>query len=152
MKINDILPNGTDITAREYSPLTLAFIGDGVYELFVRSRIVGHTNAPAGKLHKLCVKYVKAGAQAEAMKAIMDILTEEEMWIYKRGRNAKSPTVPKNADVTEYRLATGFEALIGYLYLEGRETRIAELCKISMEAIEKEQIQNTNQDNRKHVL
>lgn len=125
--------------AREYSPLTLAFIGDGVYELFVRSIIVGNTNAPAGKLHKICVSYVKAQAQAEASKAMMDKLTEDELWIFKRGRNAKSPTVPKNADVTEYRLATGFEALIGYLYLEGEENRIVELCSLAIDAIEKMQ-------------
>lgn len=139
MKINDIFPGGTKMPAREYSPLTLAFIGDGVYELFVRSIIVGNTNAPAGKLHKICVSYVKAQAQAEASKAMMDKLTEDELWIFKRGRNAKSPTVPKNADVTEYRLATGFEALIGYLYLEGEENRIVELCSLAIDAIEKMQ-------------
>ena len=136
MKINDIFPGGTKIPAREYSPLTLAFIGDGVYELFVRSRIVGNTNAPAGKLHKMCVHYVKAQAQAEAAKTMMDTLSEDEMWVFKRGRNAKSPTVPKNADVTDYRLATGFEALIGYLYLEGKEERITELCALAMETVE----------------
>lgn len=139
MKINDIFPGGTKMPAREYSPLTLAFIGDGVYELFVRSIIVGNTNAPAGKLHKICVSYVKAQAQAEASKSMMDKLTEDELWIFKRGRNAKSPTVPKNADVTEYRLATGFEALIGYLYLEGEENRIVELCSLAIDAIEKMQ-------------
>ena len=136
MKINDIFPGGTKIPAREYSPLTLAFIGDAVYELFVRSRIVGNTNAPAGKLHKMCVHYVKAQAQAEAAKAMMDTLSEDEMWVFKRGRNAKSPTVPKNADVTDYRLATGFEALIGYLYLEGKDERIAELCALAMDKVE----------------
>ena len=136
MKISDIFPEGAKIAPREYSPLTLAFIGDGVYELFVRSSIVGNTNAPAGKLHKLCVKYVKAQAQAEASKKMMESLTEEELWVFKRGRNAKSPTVPKNADVTQYRLATGFEALIGYLYLEGKEERIAELCTLAMMSIE----------------
>ena len=139
MKINDIFPGGTKMPVREYSPLTLAFIGDGVYELFVRSIIVGNTNAPAGKLHKMCVSYVKAQAQAEASKAMMDKLTEDELWIFKRGRNAKSPTVPKNADVTEYRLATGFEALIGYLYLEGEENRIVELCSLAIDAVEKMQ-------------
>jgi len=138
MKINDIFPGGTKMPAREYSPLTLAFIGDGVYELFVRSRIVGNTNAPAGKLHKMCVEYVKAKAQAEASKAMLDTLSEEELWAFKRGRNAKSPTVPKNADVTDYRLATGFEALIGYLYLEGKEERIVELCSLAMKAVEEE--------------
>ena len=137
MKINDIFPGGTKMPAREYSPLTLAFIGDGVYELFVRSRIVGNTNAPAGKLHKMCVEYVKAKAQAEASKAMMDTLSEDELWAFKRGRNAKSPTVPKNADVTDYRLATGFEALIGYLYLEGKEERIVELCTLAMDAVDK---------------
>ncbi|MBR2499841.1 MAG: Mini-ribonuclease 3 [Clostridia bacterium] len=136
MKINDICPNGTSVAAREYSPLTLALIGDGVYELYVRSVIVGRANAPAGKIHKECVKYVKAKAQADAAKLMLENLSEEELWIFKRGRNAKAPTVPKNADVTDYRLATGFEALIGYLYLEGREERITELCKIAVESVE----------------
>lgn len=135
MKISNILPNGAAMEPREYSPLTLAFIGDGVYELYVRSRIVGTANTSAGKLHKLCVEFVKAKAQADAARLISDKLTEEELWIFKRGRNAKSPTVPKNADVTDYRLATGFEALIGYLYLEGREERIIELCSLAMNAI-----------------
>lgn len=138
MKFESIFPEGTKIVAREYSPLTLAFIGDGVYELYVRSRIVGNTNAPAGKLHKLCVSYVKAQAQAEASRKMIDHLNEEELWVFKRGRNAKSPTVPKNADVTEYRLATGFEALIGYLYLEGKEERLSELCALAMMSIDEE--------------
>ena len=138
MKISNILPDGAVMKAREYSPLTLAFIGDGVYELYVRSRIVGQTNTSANKLHKLCVGFVKAKAQAEASKVIMDNLTEDELWVFKRGRNAKSPSVPKNADVNDYRLATGFESLIGYLYLEGQDERIVELCSLAMNALKEE--------------
>jgi ribonuclease-3 family protein len=92
-------------------------------------------NAPAGKLHKEAVKYVKAQAQAESIKAIMETLSEEELWVFKRGRNAKSATVPKNADVNDYRLATGFEALIGYLYLEGKTERLAEICDLAMKSV-----------------
>ncbi len=132
MKIDDILESEKHIPPKEYSPLTLAFIGDGVYELYVRCHIAGKNNAPAGKLHKEAIKYVKAQAQAASIKAMLDILTEEELWIFKRGRNAKSATVPKNADVTDYRLATGFEALIGYLYLEGKTERLSELCAVAM--------------------
>lgn len=135
MKIDDILNGGKQTPAREFSPLTLAFIGDGVYELYVRCHIAEAANAPAGRLHKEAVKFVKASAQAQAIKDIEEVLTEEELWIFKRGRNAKSPTVPKNADVTDYRLATGFEALIGYLYLEGRTQRLSQICSLAMKSV-----------------
>lgn len=135
MKIDDILNGGKQIPAREFSPLTLAFIGDGVYELYVRCHVAEAANAPAGKLHKEAVRFVKAQAQANAIKAIMETLSEEELWVFKRGRNAKSATVPKNADVNDYRLATGFEALIGYLYLEGKTERLAELCDLAMKSV-----------------
>ena len=132
MEISNILKDKEKLELCQYSPLTLAFIGDAVYELYVRSRIVGACNTSAGKLHKLCVEFVKAKAQADAAKMMMDKLTEEELSVLKRGRNAKSTTVPKNADVTDYRLATGFEALIGYLYLDGREERLIELCELAV--------------------
>ncbi len=136
MKINDILPSGTSIPPREYSPLTLAFIGDCVYELYIRAHIVGKTNESAGKLHKECVRFVKAKAQADAAKTMFETLSEEEFWVFKRGRNAKSPSVPKNADVMDYHLATGFEALLGYLYLTGREERIIELCSLAVATVQ----------------
>lgn len=112
----------------QYSPLALAYIGDGVYELYVRSRVIEeHSNLPAHKLHLHTVKYVKAHAQSNSIEALQNILTEEEAAVYRRGRNAKSATVPKNANIVEYRRATGFEALIGYVYLTGDTERLNEL-------------------------
>lgn len=108
------------------SPLTLAFIGDGVYGLLVRERLV-LVNRPVGTLHKKSVELVNAHAQALAIQAIMDKLSEDELAIYKRGRNANSVRHPKNADLTEYRMATGLEALFGYLYLSGNKSRLYEL-------------------------
>lgn len=112
-----------------YSPLTLAYIGDAVYELIIRSMIVTEGNAPVNKMHKRSSGLVKAGAQAEFIKYMLDneLLNEEERRIYKRGRNAQSYTKAKNASMTDYRMATGFEALIGYLYLSGQSERMMAL-------------------------
>lgn len=109
---------------RMIPPLALAYIGDSVYELYIREKLLlsGVTNVR--QLHGKAVGYVKAKAQAEGLRRIMDILTEEELNVVKRGRNAKSYTVPKNADVQDYRHATGLEALIGYLYLKGDTDRL----------------------------
>ena len=112
------------------APLVLAYIGDSVYEVYVRSRIVSeHSDMPAGKLHKQSLKFVSAEAQSHSILTIEHMLREEELAIYKRGRNAKSATVPKNADVTQYRQATGFEALIGYLYLSHQNERLSEIME-----------------------
>lgn len=112
----------------QYSPLALAYIGDGVYELYVRTRVIEeHPNLPAHKLHLHTVKYVKAHAQSQSIEAMLPMLTEEETAVYKRGRNAKSATMAKNATMTDYRRATGFEALIGYVYLTGDTQRLDEL-------------------------
>ncbi|MDT8715795.1 Mini-ribonuclease 3 [Clostridium sp. 19966] len=117
--------------ARNMNPLSLAFIGDAVYEIMVREYLViKNNNLSAHKLHLLAVSYVKAHSQNEIMKKLQDILSEEEQNIFKRGRNAKSPTVPKNANVSEYRGATGFEALIGYLYVIGNSDRLKEFMNI----------------------
>ena len=114
--------------ARQLNPLALAFLGDAVYELSVRGNLIVKNNQlSAHKLHVKAISYVKAHAQSEAMKSIMEMLTEDELAIYKRGRNTKSATVPKNADVQEYRTATGFEALVGYLYITDQEQRLKEL-------------------------
>lgn len=115
--------------ARGYSPLALAFIGDAVYENFIRTKIVLQANASANKLHKKAVSFVRAHAQSEASKALASLLTADEEEIFKRGRNAHSASVPKNADVTEYRAATGLETLIGYLYLTGQADRLDFLMK-----------------------
>lgn len=113
------------------SPLVLAYIGDAVYEVFIRTMLISANNAPVHKLHKLSVNYVKAKAQAEILHRIMDNLTQEEQEIVRRGRNAKSGTIPKNADVTEYKYATAYECLIGFLYLKKNFKRLTEIFKMS---------------------
>ena len=121
---------------RQYSPLTLAFIGDGVYELFVRTQIVKNTNAPANQLHKRCVHYVRAQGQCVSMDALLPHLTEQETDAFKRGRNAKINTKAKNAGLAEYKKATGFEALIGYLYVTKQTERLEFLMQKAFETIE----------------
>ncbi len=119
-----------------YSPLALAYIGDGVYELFIRTKVLQlNPDMPAYKLHKATVEYVKAQAQSNAIGRIEELLTQTELSVYKRGRNAKSSTVPKNQDVADYRRATGFEALIGYLYLNNEEDRLNELMEESFNSL-----------------
>ena len=111
--------------ARMLNPLQLALIGDGVYEVFIRNHILTENTAlSANKIHVKAIRYVKAKSQAYIMHEIEKHLEEEEAAVYKRGRNAKSSTIPKNADVRDYRMATGFEALIGYLYLTGNKERL----------------------------
>lgn len=110
-----------------YSPAQLAYAGDAVFELLVRSYIISSQDVNVNKMHKSAVKFVKANAQANFVKQLMDVLTEEEIRIVKRGRNAKVTSSPKNADLTEYRYATGFEALFGFLYLNNQFDRLMEL-------------------------
>ena len=117
---------------RTYSPLALAYIGDGVYELIIRSILVGKGNCPVNKLHRKSSSLVKASAQAELIHNIMEDLTEEEKTIYKRGRNAKSYTTAKNATMIDYRTATGLEALVGYLYLTEQMDRLLILIKTGL--------------------
>lgn len=114
---------------RAYSPLTLAYLGDAVYELVIRSVVVERANRSANDLHKEAVKYVKAQAQAKIIEALFKLLTEEELAVYKRGRNAKSYTMAKNATMSDYRKATGLEALMGFLYLSGQTKRLLFLIK-----------------------
>ena len=118
-----------DRDLRTYSPLTLAYIGDGIYELVIRSVVVEGANRSANDLHKKTTRYVKAPAQSAMIEALLPELTEEEEAVYRRGRNAKSYTTAKNASVADYRRATGFEALMGYLYLTGQTDRMLELIK-----------------------
>lgn len=113
-----------------FSPLTLAYIGDSVYEVYVRTHLLKNGNLPTNRLHKESIKYVSAEAQSSFMEALEPLLTQEEEAVYKRGRNAKSYTVPKHAQLIDYKRATGFEALIGYLYLSKNEQRIDELMQI----------------------
>ena len=115
----------TEKEARLLNTLQLALVGDGVYELFIRNSILSNNlELSAHKMHVKAIGYVKAKSQSLIMHEIEDKLTENESYIFKRGRNAKSATVPKNADVRDYRMATGFEALVGYLYLIGDTERL----------------------------
>ena len=121
-----------DVDIRTYSPLTLAYIGDGIYDLVIRSLVVAKGNTRASELHKRTSQIVKAHTQAEMMEVLLPILTEEAA-VYKRGRNAKSFTMAKNATMSDYRKATGFEALMGYLYLKDEFERLVELVKTGAE-------------------
>ncbi len=126
------------VDIRSYSPLALAYIGDGIYDLIIRSMIVGRGNTQANQLHRQTSQLVKAHTQSEMIEVLLPELTEEEMAVYKRGRNAKSPTMAKNATMADYRRATGFEALMGYLYLENQMERMMELIKTALAGIGKE--------------
>ena len=118
--------------ARQYSPLTLAYIGDAVFEVIVRTILVERGNAPVNLLHKQASKLVKAEAQADAYHRIKEQLSEEELSVFRRGRNAKSYTSAKNATIGDYRVATGFEALFGYWYLTGQTERMLQVAKAGM--------------------
>ena len=120
------------IDAQTQSPLVLAYIGDAVYEVVVRTMVVARSDATVSKLHRQSSQLVKAQAQAAIVKLLA--LTEEEERIFKRGRNAKSYTMAKNATMADYRAATGFEALIGYLYLNGETERMLKLIREGLAA------------------
>lgn len=120
---------------RAYSPLTLAYIGDAVFDLVIRSVIVERANRSNHDLHQKAVGYVKAQTQAKMMMALTEYLTEEEEAVYRRGRNAKSNTAAKNATAGDYKKATGLEALVGYLYLMDRMPRVLELIRQGIELI-----------------
>lgn len=124
---------GQDI--RTYSPLVLAFIGDGVYDLIVRTVMVEQGNTHANLLHKRCSRLVKADTQAAMIERLLPVLSEEEAAVYKRGRNAKTGSRSRSASLADYRKATGFEALMGYLYLEHKMDRILELVKMGWKEI-----------------
>lgn len=114
----------------EINPLVLAFVGDSVQQLMVRTRLASTSTAKAGELHKLATAEVKATAQAKFMDEIIDALTEEELAVFKRARNTHMNTMAKNASVADYKKASGFEAVIGYLYLLGQNERLEQLFEI----------------------
>ena len=118
-------PNG-------YSPLVLAYLGDAVYELVIRTRVVNRGNTQVNKMHRMTAGLVKAEAQAKMYMLLEEELTEEEQAVYRRGRNAKSATMAKHATMRDYRMATGFEALMGWLYLNGRQERLTELVSLGL--------------------
>ena len=115
------------------SPLVWAYVGDSVYEMFIRTNLVNKSNAKPHKLHLESIKYVKAKAQAEILKKISDRLTEDELDIVRRGRNTENHHVAKNADVADYSQSTGFEALIGYLYLTKQDNRLEEILNMCID-------------------
>lgn len=115
--------------------LTLAYIGDAVYELWVRNYLVGQGHTKVNDLHRQAVRYVKASTQARLVERLQPILTEEEMDVLKRGRNAKSGHQPKNTEMIDYRMSTGLEALVGFLYLKGRQDRLEEFFYILIELV-----------------
>ena len=112
------------------SPLTWAYIGDCVYELYVRQELINKTNLKPHNLHMEAIKYVKASKQAEILNKIMDVLTDKEKDIVRRGRNAENHHLPKNASVQDYMYSTAFEALVGYLYLSKQDKRLKEILNI----------------------
>ena len=124
-----------EVDAGMYSPLVLAYVGDAVYEIMIRTKVVNGGNVQVNKLHKMSASLVKAETQAKIILALQEELTEEEISVYKRGRNAKSFSMAKNASMKDYRMATGFEALVGYLYLTERLDRLAELVSHGLEKI-----------------
>ena len=127
--------NLDDIDTVNYSPLTFAFVGDAVYEVVIRTMIVDEANRSANDLHQESSNYAKASTQAKLSEILMDDFDEEELAVFKRGRNAKINTKAKNASLSDYKKATGFEAVVGYLYLEGKTDRMLELIKKGLEEL-----------------
>ncbi|MBP3376588.1 MAG: hypothetical protein J6L83_07470 [Clostridia bacterium] len=119
------------MNTNELSTAALAYLGDSVLELLVREKLISDGFSDSGNLNRESLKYVKAGAQAAAMRKILPSLSEEEEAVFKRGRNMSGGNVPKSATMSEYRAATGMEVLFGYLHVNGRRDRIAELFKMA---------------------
>ena len=124
----------TEAEARQYSPLTLAYLGDGVYELLVRETLVLKNNRPNGQLHREALQFVSAKGQSDGLEAILPLLTEEEQAMFKRGRNSDAAG-HRNSDIIQYKRATGLETLFGYLYLTGKTDRLEELFRILHQAL-----------------
>nr|WP_300884585.1 ribonuclease III domain-containing protein [uncultured Schaedlerella sp.] len=127
----------TDVDS--YSPLVLAYMGDCVYDLIIKSMVVSRGNKQVHRLHEETSSYVQASAQSRMMRAMQPHLTEEEHAIYRRGRNTRSVSAAKNQTITDYRRATGFEALVGYLFLKKRYARLMELVKIGLDSLEEKE-------------
>ena len=127
--------NMEEVDVKTYSPLTLAYIGDCVYDLIIKSLVIGHGNKQVNKMHKETSSLVQASTQSLMLRKLQDLLTDEERAVYKRGRNAKSVSPAKNQSVTDYRRATGFEALLGYLYLKKEWKRMLDLVKIGLDSL-----------------
>lgn len=130
------IPGMSEIDTKECSPLVLAYIGDCVFDLIIKTMAAGRGNRPVHKLHEETSRYVKASAQSFMMRSMQEHLTEEEHAIYRRGRNSRTVSPAKNQSITDYRRATGFEALIGYLYLRREYERLTELVALGLESME----------------
>lgn len=130
--------NIKDIEIKMFNPPLLAYIGDAVFELFIRTLVVAEGSSQAGEAHKKAVSFVKAKSQAKIIEGIHDYLTEEEKRIVKRGRNAKTGSMPRHAEVMEYKYATGFECLLGYLYLNGQIIRLFEILSYAVKTMKEE--------------
>lgn len=131
--------------ARLMQPAVLAFIGDAVFNLFIRERLILKRKGTSHQLHIFSTEYVKAASQSKISKALMDTFTEEEAYIFRRGRNTKSTTIPKNADVQDYKYATGLEALFGYLYLTKQRERLHQLMEQAANIIEAPGMETKNE-------
>lgn len=127
-----------EVDVKQYSPLVLAYIGDCVYDLIIKTMVINRGNKQVHKLHEETSSYVQASTQSLMMRTMQEHLNEEEHAIYRRGRNAKSVSPAKNQSITDYRRATGFEALIGYLYLKRDYKRLMDLVKIGLDSLEEE--------------
>ncbi len=125
-----------EMDVQEYSPLTLAYIGDCVFDMIIKTIVVGEGNKQVQKLHQQTSSFVQASAQSQIMRKIQEVLTEEELKVYRRGRNTKTVSPAKNQSLTDYRRATGFESLLGYLYLQKQYKRMVDLVKIGMDSME----------------
>ncbi len=139
--MNDFLKNAemnslSDLDVRMMNPLKLAFLGDAIYEAYIRTYLISQFVLTPHEMSKKAKQYVNANAQATAVHRLKDSFSEEEWQMIKRGRNQKSNTVPKNAILSDYRYATGYEALIGYLYLTDQKERIYEIVHLTIKAID----------------
>lgn len=126
--------------AGTYSPLVLAYVGDTVFDLMIKSMVVSEGNRQVQKIHERASHFVQASAQSQMMRVIQPLLSEEEHAVFRRGRNAKSVTPAKNQSITDYRRATGFEALVGYLYLKKEYARLVQLVKAGLDGLKDGQV------------
>lgn len=127
-----------EVDVKTYSPLALAYIGDCIFDLVIKSLVLNEGNKPVQKLHRETSMYVQASSQSKMMRRLQEELTEEEHQVYRRGRNSKTVSPAKNQSVTDYRRATGFEALMGYLYLKREYRRMLELVKLGIDSLNRE--------------
>jgi len=136
----------SSLQVKQLSPLVLAWIGDSVFDLFIRCRLVMKKSGSAHKLHVKAISYVSAEAQSRIVNTLYERFNDEEKAIFKRGRNSKSATIPKHAGVLDYKRATAFEAVLGYLHLCGKKERLNELLSIAADIIEQGDVKENNEE------